>query len=78
MDIYIYKKEMEIAYRLLWFSWRMRESSSLLCVGVNKVIIDKYDPIAIYFIVWGLNLYTVFVIFKIDWWISSLQFHLEC
>ena len=26
-----------------------------------KVITDKYDPIAIYFIVWGLNLYTVFV-----------------
>jgi len=26
-----------------------------------KVIIDKYDPIAIYFIVWGSNLYTLFV-----------------
>lgn len=36
MDIYIYKKEMEIAYHLSWFSWRMRESASLLCVGVNE------------------------------------------
>ena len=26
-----------------------------------KVIIDKYDPVAIYFIVWGSSLYTVFV-----------------
>ena len=26
-----------------------------------KVIINKYDPIAIYFIVLGSNLYTVFV-----------------
>ena len=26
-----------------------------------KVITDKYDPVAIYFIVLGLNLYTVFV-----------------
>ena len=26
-----------------------------------KVIIDKYDPIAIYFIVVGLSLYTLFV-----------------
>ena len=26
-----------------------------------KVIIDKYDPVAIYFIVLGLNLYTLFV-----------------
>ena len=26
-----------------------------------KVITDKYDPVAIYFIVWGSNLYTVFV-----------------
>jgi len=26
-----------------------------------KVIIDKYDPIAIYFIVLGSNLYTLFV-----------------
>ena len=26
-----------------------------------KVIIDKYDPIAFYFIVLGLNLYTLFV-----------------
>ena len=26
-----------------------------------KVIIDKYDPVAIYFIVLGSNLYTVFV-----------------
>ena len=26
-----------------------------------KVITDKYDPVAIYFIVLGSNLYTVFV-----------------
>ena len=26
-----------------------------------KVIIDKYDPVAIYFIVLGLSLYTPFV-----------------
>ena len=26
-----------------------------------KLIIDKYDPVAIYFIVLGSNLYTVFV-----------------
>ena len=26
-----------------------------------KVIIDKYDPVAIYFIVLGLSLYTFFV-----------------
>ena len=26
-----------------------------------KVIIDKYDPIAIYFVVLGSNLYTLFV-----------------
>src|SRR5574337_949127 len=26
-----------------------------------KVITDKYDPVAIYFIVWGSNLYTIFV-----------------
>ena len=26
-----------------------------------KVITDKYDPVTIYFIVLGLNLYTVFV-----------------
>ena len=30
-------------------------------LSFHKVITDKYDPIAIYFIVWGLNLYTVFV-----------------
>ena len=28
---------------------------------VFKVIIDKYDPVAIYFIVLGLSLYTLFV-----------------
>ena len=39
--------------------------SARLCLLVGafnpftfKVIIDKYDPIAIYFVVWGLNLYT--------------------
>ena len=43
------------------------ESASLcLLVGafnpvMFKVITDKYDPIAIYFIVLGSNLYTVFV-----------------
>ena len=26
-----------------------------------KVIIDKYDPVAIYFVVWGSSLYTLFV-----------------
>ena len=26
-----------------------------------KGIIDKYDPVAIYFIVWGSSLYTLFV-----------------
>ena len=42
--------------------------SASLCLLVGafnpftlKVIIDKYDPIAIYFIVLGLNLYTLFV-----------------
>ena len=37
--------------------------SASLCLLVGafnpftfKVIIDKYDPIAIYFVVWGLNL----------------------
>ena len=40
----------------------------VLCVLVGavnpftfKVITDKYDPIAIYFIVLGSNLYTIFV-----------------
>ena len=42
--------------------------SASLCLLVGafnpftfKVIIDKYDPIAIYFIVWGSSLYTLFV-----------------
>ena len=42
--------------------------SASLCLLVGafnpftfKVIIDKYDPIAIYFIVFGLSLYTLFV-----------------
>ena len=40
-------------------------SLSLLVGAFNpftfKVIIDKYDPVTIYFIVLGLGLYTVFV-----------------
>ena len=42
--------------------------SASLCLLVGafnpfmfKVISDKYDPIAIYFIVFGLSLYTLFV-----------------
>ena len=41
-------------------------SQSFLLVGafnpfIFKVIIDKYDPIAIYFIVLGSSLYTLFL-----------------
>ena len=42
--------------------------SASLCLLVGafnpftfKVISDKYDPVVIYFIVWGSNLYTIFV-----------------
>ena len=43
--------------------------SASLCLLVGafnpftfKVITDKYDPVAIYFIVWGSNLYTLFCV----------------
>ena len=49
-----------------WQKLAAAAASLCLLVGaVNpftfKVIIDKYDPVAIYFIVLGLNLYTLFV-----------------
>ena len=60
---------------LRWVSCRQHMQGSCFCIHsaslcllvgafnpfTFKVITDKYDPIAIYFIVWGLNLYTVFV-----------------
>ena len=44
----------------------MHSTSLCLLVGAFnpftfKVIIDKYDPVAIYFIVLGSSLYTLFV-----------------
>ena len=49
-----------------FFFFLIHSASLCLLVGafnpfMFKVIIDKYDPVAIYFIVLGSNLYTVFV-----------------
>ena len=38
-----------------------KEGPHLAMTGAYKVITDKYDPVAIYFIVLGSNLYTIFV-----------------
>ena len=60
---------------LRWVSCKQQIEGSCFCihsvslcllVGVFnpftfKVIIDKYDPVTIYFIVLGLGLYTLFV-----------------
>jgi len=46
--------------------WEALQDQQVSLVGAFnpftfKVITDKYDPVAIYFIVLGSNLYTVFV-----------------
>ena len=49
---------------LLVFFWNSYDSK-VGALAFNsftfKVIIDKYDPVAVYFIVLGLSLYTLFV-----------------
>ena len=51
-------------YICYWFC--IHSASLCLLVGpfnpfTFKIIIDKYDPVSIYFIVLGLSLYTLFV-----------------
>ena len=68
-----------VSFVLRWVSCRQHIQGSCFCIHSSslcllvgafnpftfKVIIDKHDPIAIYFVVWGSNLYT-FSVFPVQ------------